>query len=344
MDGLISVILPIYNAEKYLTRCIESVLAQTYPNLEILLVDDGSTDSSPQICDSYKDRSNVRVFHRENGGVGSARNFGMANARGDYIIFADSDDYCEKELCAALYDAMVSEPGIDLAICGIGHYSKTGAFLKETVEPAGVLSLRDYLSDVLIRLQTDQYCGGTYNKLYRRSIIEEHALTFTEEYSFAEDFIFNLDYLDHVAKIALVDRALYCYQPDTENSLTSFNYGMRDVSLFWSQRTNAYDHFKRFYADHGLYERFRKEILSVEFHYYVQALHLACKSADSYAAFRDMAKQLRLSDWKDWRSFLSTELSVYKKVEVLLYQLKLRRLVYLGGKTAMYLMKRRNDG
>ena len=344
MDSLISVIVPIYNAEKYLARCVDSVLAQTYPNLEILLIDDGSTDSSPQICDSYLNRGNIRVFHNENGGVGAARNFGMANARGEYIIFADSDDYCHKDLCSELHHAMCSGQGIDLAICGIAHYSRTGAFIKETILPARVLSTEEYLSEVLIQLKTDMYCGGTYNKLYRRSIIEKNALSFTEKYSFAEDFIFNLDYLDHVSSIALVDQALYFYQPDTENSLTSFNYGMNDVALFWAQRSNAYDRFKRLYVDHGLFRRFQIELLSVQFHYYVQALHLACKAADSYSEFQKTAKQIRLPKWKDWLLFLTTELSVYKKIEVVLYQLKLRRLVYLVGKLAINLKKGRANG
>ena len=96
MKGLISVIVPVYNAEKYLCRCIDSILAQTYKDFELLLIDDGSKDSSGAICDEYAAKdSRVRVFHKENGGVGFARNVGLDHAQGDWVTFVDSDDWVD---------------------------------------------------------------------------------------------------------------------------------------------------------------------------------------------------------------------------------------------------------
>ena len=99
MDKLISVIVPIYNVEKYLTKCIESIINQTYKNLEIILVDDGSPDKSPIICDEYAKKDNrIKVIHKKNGGLSDARNYGMSLATGEYISFIDSDDYIDEEM------------------------------------------------------------------------------------------------------------------------------------------------------------------------------------------------------------------------------------------------------
>ena len=104
MDKLISVIVPIYNVEKYLTKCIESIINQTYKNLEIILVDDGSPDKSPIICDEYAKKDNrIKVIHKKNGGLSDARNYGMSLATGEYISFIDSDDYVTDDYIMTLY-------------------------------------------------------------------------------------------------------------------------------------------------------------------------------------------------------------------------------------------------
>ena len=115
--GLISVIIPVYNVEEYLNQCVESVLAQTYKNYEIILVDDGSVDASPKICDEYaKQFENISVFHKENGGASSARNVGIKNASGKYIFFLDSDDWIENNTFELLINSAVSEKA-DLVFC-----------------------------------------------------------------------------------------------------------------------------------------------------------------------------------------------------------------------------------
>ena len=112
---MISIIVPIYNAEQYLHRCIDSILHQNYTDFELLLIDDGSKDASGAICDEYAAKdTRVRVFHKENGGVSSARNLGLDNAQGEYITFCDADDYVDQEWLAAYRDAIAGD--IDLAI------------------------------------------------------------------------------------------------------------------------------------------------------------------------------------------------------------------------------------
>ena len=104
MRELISIIVPVYNVEKYLARCLESILEQTYKDLEVILVDDGSTDASPQICDQYAEKDKrIRVVHKKNGGLSDARNYGMRIMRGNYVVFIDSDDLIHKQAVELLY-------------------------------------------------------------------------------------------------------------------------------------------------------------------------------------------------------------------------------------------------
>ena len=115
---LISVIVPVYNVENYLPRCLDSIINQTYTNLEILLVDDGATDNSGKLCDEYAQKDNrIRVFHKENGGVSSARNMGLDNATGEYIAFVDSDDYIDKCMYEIMLNSSVQN-NADIVVCG----------------------------------------------------------------------------------------------------------------------------------------------------------------------------------------------------------------------------------
>lgn len=121
MDKLISVIVPIYNVEKYLTKCIESIINQTYENLEIILVDDGSPDNCPIICDEYAKRdSRVKVIHKKNGGLSDARNAGLDIATGEYIMFIDSDDFVEIDMMESMMNNMIDN-NVDLVVCNIKY-------------------------------------------------------------------------------------------------------------------------------------------------------------------------------------------------------------------------------
>ena len=115
----ISVIVPVYNVKLYLHKCVDSILNQTYQNIEVLLIDDGSTDGSSDICDSYTEKdSRIKVVHKKNGGLSSARNTGLDMATGEYILFVDSDDYIDIEMIRRLYDALV-KTGADMGVCNI---------------------------------------------------------------------------------------------------------------------------------------------------------------------------------------------------------------------------------
>ena len=174
MKPLISVIVPVFKAETTIRRCVESLLDQTYPNLEIILVDDGSPDASGVICDEYaKKYSNVRVIHKENGGPASARDCGIESASGEYIGFADSDDYAYPQMFEHLWNALQSA-GTELAICGFDCVNIDESVVEEYASynpiPQGIFSAKELLPKIV---QTNGWAYVVpWNKLYHRNLID----------------------------------------------------------------------------------------------------------------------------------------------------------------------------
>ena len=148
---MISVIVPVYNVEKYLRQCLDSVLAQTYRELEIILVDDGSTDGSGAICDEYATRdSRIKVVHQQNGGLSSARNAGLDLATGEYVAFVDSDDYIHETMLELLYQALV-ENNADTVICNFERVDEKGDVISvRSLQPLanGVVSMEEALENL----------------------------------------------------------------------------------------------------------------------------------------------------------------------------------------------------
>lgn len=170
-EALISIIVPVYKVEKYLNKCIQSIVDQTYQNIEIILVDDGSPDACPQICDEWSKRdSRIHVIHKENGGLSSARNAGMSVASGDYIGFIDSDDYIDKEMYSRLYNVIQGEMA-ELAICSCELISEDGEILNnKPVIKNEVFSGKQALEKIV--QENGWYYVTVWNKLYSRKILE----------------------------------------------------------------------------------------------------------------------------------------------------------------------------
>lgn len=188
---LVSVIIPIYNVAQYLHQCVDSVLTQTYDHLEIILVDDGSPDNCPRICDDYLEKDNrIRVIHKNNGGISDARNAGIKISQGAYLFFLDADDYLAPQCIECLVNASIS--GV-LAISGyVLDFSDKG-YIKEPEQVWGEYkSLIDYLND-FHKLFATKF-NFVWGKLYRTEIIRRNNLKFSTGVSLAEDLIFNLDY------------------------------------------------------------------------------------------------------------------------------------------------------
>ena len=168
----ISVIVPIYNMEKLMKKCLDSILAQTFQDYECLLIDDGSTDSSPAICDEYAIKDNrFKAFHKPNGGLSDARNYGLERAKGEYTIFFDPDDWVDEDCLKDMY-AKALETNVDMVMCDLYYNDKyRQSYCKQ--EPT---SLNHY--DVLKDLITGKVYGFTVTKLIRRSLYQQYHLEY----------------------------------------------------------------------------------------------------------------------------------------------------------------------
>ena len=191
MNPTVSIIIPIYNAEATLHRCIDSVLTQKYTDFELILVDDGSTDSTPAICDTYAAANErVRVMHQENRGVSASRNLAIGMASGVFLQFVDSDDWITPKTTQLLVDA-AEQNRCDMVIADFYRVSGNRVSHKRDIEEEGVLS-REEFADCMMERPADFYYGVLWNKLFRRDIVQKYTLTMNPEINWCEDFLFNL--------------------------------------------------------------------------------------------------------------------------------------------------------
>lgn len=238
----ISVIIPVYNVEQYLPKCIESILNQTYRNLEIILVDDGSTDSSGKVCDEYavKD-SRVSVLHKENGGASSSRNAGLEFAHGEYIAFVDSDDWLDSNMYADMMDISLKYDA-DIVECGYRYIKNEGALIVDK-ENTGEITVYDNISALNKLYFGDQIWGGIsivlWDKLYKKSALYGHKLinaTVSEDSELTPKILYGCE------KIVKVNSNWYNFNIRPK-SLSRSKFNIRDVSAVKARGSIA-DFFK----------------------------------------------------------------------------------------------------
>lgn len=213
LKPLVSVIVPVYNVEKYISQCIESILAQTYPIFELILVDDGSPDNSGKICDEYAAQDcRVKVIHQPNGGVSVARQTGMDNATGEYFIHADPDDWVEPTMIEELVAKAIEEDA-DMVICDYISENNYGQEYNSMNLP-----LRPTADDLLRRLLLQQLHGSCCNKLVRRACC--NGVSFTPSHlCIYEDELFNIRILRKDIKVVYLPKAFYHYRMNNSDSL-----------------------------------------------------------------------------------------------------------------------------
>ena len=224
---LISIIVPVYNKENTVKRCIESLQAQTYKNIEIILVDDGSSDGSRQICSQAAlEDDRIRYVPKKNGGVGSARNEGIRVSKGEYLQFVDADDYIDPKTTEIMF-ARLFATNADLAICGFKEKNRNG---KETIRKPD----RDVVSEVKLmekkvgKLFENCFLQSCCNKLYRKDYIRS---LFPEDYSYGEDLIFNLDYFKEIEKVVFIPESFYIYDNLNSGASLTSQYRKNEVEL-----------------------------------------------------------------------------------------------------------------
>ncbi len=236
----ISVIIPVYNVEKWIRRAVESLQRQTFGDYELFLVDDGSSDSSGGVCDDLaRGDGRIVVVHRENGGAASARNEAMALARGDYLYFMDGDDWCEPTMLEDLH-ALAVRHDLDLVVTGfyIDTYYGEGKYYRESRNaPDCVFSSRQEFREQAHALFDAQLLYAPWNKLYRRAYLEEHGIRFPA--TFWDDLPFNLDVVRDVERVGCLDGHYYHFlraRAESENTkYRSDMYAKREEEHEWLQ-------------------------------------------------------------------------------------------------------------
>lgn len=275
MNELISIVVPVYNVENYLDRCIESLVNQSYRNLEIILVDDGSSDRSPEVCDEWVQKdSRICVIHKPNGGVSSARNAGMEAASGEWFFFMDSDDFLPEDALEILAERQQQHKA-DL-VCGSFHIMKKKNKSYNKIYPDQVILRRDFADQLpfLMTKMLPSACG----KLFSAKIIKEHGLSFPKNIPLGEDASFHYGYLAHVSSIVTTERCVYHYDMtregsamkkyyENQNQLADFLYGIQKDMLRTIEGTHTdvireleKGHFVNCLNHHVVFEANRKTL------------------------------------------------------------------------------------
>lgn len=210
----VSIIVPVYKTEKYIHRCVDSILSQTFSDIEVILVDDGSPDRCPEICDEYKSKdSRIQVIHQKNGGVSAARNVGLNICCGEYLIFVDGDDYINEDFVQKMVDVM--EVGKDLVCCGYNDISEYG------IVKCNDFSINCSDKKQLIQCVINGTGGVLWGKIFRTEIIKMHNLKLDENLFMSEDMIFVLKYIKYISHWAVIEVVLYNYNRLNQNSISS---------------------------------------------------------------------------------------------------------------------------
>lgn len=238
----VSVIVPVYNVENELKTCIESILNQSYETWELWLIDDGSTDKSPMLCDEYvKKDSRIHVLHKANGGVSAARNSGLQQVTGEYVLFVDSDDYLEKQALERLVTEAESKAA-DVVLCGFFYrVMHDNSVVKNVADTSFSGDNKELAMTCFAEVFGKDLINPPWNKLIKRSILQENNLQFNEAYSILEDLSFSIQLLEKCSNIVIVREALYNYVYKEQNNLVhKFHSNFFEALLFFDECMSKY--------------------------------------------------------------------------------------------------------
>ena len=224
----ISIIVPVYKVEKYIHKCIDSILSQTYKDWELILVDDGTPDNSGLICDEYAiNDSRIQVIHQKNAGVGAARNAGIDKSTGKYIAFLDSDDFCTGDYLQNFVNGLIQNSDSDLIIQGMYFYDN-GVTAKLQFSDSYYV---DKIKDAILQNKLLSF-GAPYCKLFKKEVIDSYSIHFATDYSFGEDTYFFFEYLSHARRIQFVSPLGYFYRDSPGDSLSKKCHRFEHLYLF----------------------------------------------------------------------------------------------------------------
>lgn len=258
----ISVIVPIYNMEKYLGRCIESILSQTYQAIELILIDDGSTDGSLACCRAYAEAdSRIKVIHQKNSGVSAARNKGIQNASGAYIAFVDPDDWIEKDMYELLYKQL-KVYHTDVCLCDFYRDTKNRSVPKSFEFEEELLNKEKIIDELInnmigiedISFKSTYVMGCAWRGLYSKDFIKEHQLSFVEGLSIMEDLVFMVQMLLKCEYAAILHKPLYHYIQNPKSTLHTYNKRM------WEDQMIVFNYLEKSVQEAGLENLMRNRL------------------------------------------------------------------------------------
>lgn len=248
----VSIVVPVYNGEKSLKRCVDSLLNQDYKDIEVILVDDGSRDSSFEIISEYaKADERIVPIRKDNSGVSATRNVALSLAKGDFVQFVDVDDFLPFDSVKLMVRA-IEDDGSDLVVADFYRVVDEKVSKKGSVRKGGVISRNEY-ADRMLLSPADFYFGALWNKLYKKKIIDDYHLTMDENISYSEDAIFNLQYLLHVDQISILKSPVY-YYVKTEGSLVASSMNIQSTVKMKTSVIRYYNDFYKQILDEDEYE------------------------------------------------------------------------------------------
>ncbi len=316
MAPSLSVIIPVYNVERFLSGCLDSIMVQSYKGFECIIVDDGSTDSSGTICDNYAAKDNrIRVIHKDNGGVCSARNRGLDEAKGEFIVFVDSDDYVTDHYLANLMENSDS----DFVVTGFRKFG----FNSESCSPTvplhfNIIDLPYYWNTPPI--MNYLYCFSVA-KRFRASLIHRHGIRFNEDLFFSEDMVFNMEYLCHASTISEVPLIDYMYRIENISRDKKFRMSAEQLIPHYTSINNGLNILQdiaggeslSFVRDNTNFRLMRK------FYFFV----MDCKNANVFI------NNIKLFREQDWSNYMLSLLKGRKEKRVLKNAVLFPRMTYI---------------
>jgi len=259
---LVSLIIPVYNLAPYLKECLDTVQKQTYPELEVWLVNDGSSDSSREVCEIYaRNDSRFRLIDKPNSGVSDSRNRALEQAQGKYIQFLDGDDWLTLDATETLVHAAEST-GADLVLAHFYRVADERMAPRGHIKAEKVLTRQEFAAEMM-KAPANYYYGVLWNKLYRRSILESRGLRFDTQVNWCEDFLFNLEYIQYVRLVAAVPKPIYYYRK-RETSLVNSQASLRRTI---AMKVQTFSYYKELYQKLDLYEEQKASI----YRYFISA-------------------------------------------------------------------------
>lgn len=255
LQPLVSIIIPVYNLADYLPQCLDSVRGQSYENIQVLLVNDGSTDASLAVSQEYVRRdSRFQLIDKANSGVSDSRNQALDRAEGKYIQFLDGDDWLAPDATEALVHAAEST-GADLVLAHFYRVADERMAPRGHIKKECVLTRQEFAEEMM-KAPANYYYGVLWNKLYRRSIIDSRRLRFDSQVNWCEDFLFNLEYIERVRLVSAIPRPIYYYRK-RENSLVTSQASLRRTI---AMKIQTFDSYKELYQKLDLYEEQKAKV------------------------------------------------------------------------------------